>query len=71
MVGDYYADLLVEDRLIVELKAGLTIARMHEVRLVDYLEATGIDDGLLIDFGPSVNVARKFRLYKKKEESPA
>ena len=69
IVGDYYADLLVEDCLIIELKAGLVIGRLHEVQLVNYLVATGIDDGLLINFGKSVEVRRKFRIYKKRQDS--
>jgi len=63
VVGDFYADLMIEDRLIVELKAVQSIAREHEVQLVNYLAATGMDHGLLINFGMSVNVKRKFREY--------
>ena len=59
------ADLIVEDCLVIELKAVQTLAKEHEVQLVNYLTATGIDDGLLINFGPSVQVKRKFRQYKK------
>lgn len=65
VVGDYFADLLVEDRLVVELKAILGLAKEHEVQLVHYLTATGVENGLLIKFGPSVQVKRKFRQYKK------
>ena len=64
LVGDFYADLLIPDRLIVELKAVQNLAKEHEVQLVNYLTATGIDDGLLINFGASVEVKRKFRKYK-------
>ena len=68
IVGDYFADLIVEDRLIVELKAVQNVAKEHEVQLVHYLAATRIDDGLLINFGSSVDVKRKFRTYKPKDE---
>ncbi|MBN1589637.1 MAG: GxxExxY protein [Pirellulales bacterium] len=68
VVGDYFADLVVEDRLIIELKAVQTMAAQHEVQLVNYLTATGMDDGLLINFGPSVEVERKFRQYKKRQD---
>jgi len=68
VVGDFYADLMVEDRLIVELKAVQSLAREHEVQLVNYLAATGVDDGLLINFGPSVEVKRKFREYRKRQD---
>lgn len=61
IVSDYFADLLVEDKVIVELKAVQTLSKAHEVQLVNYLTATGTDIGLLINFGPSVNVKRKHR----------
>jgi GxxExxY protein len=66
VVGEYYADLWVDERVVVELKAALTLTREHEVQLVNYLTATGVNDGLLINFGPSVQVKRKFREYKPK-----
>lgn len=65
VVGEFYADLIVDDRLIIELKAVQTLAKEHEVQLVNYLAATGIDDGLLLNFGSSVDVKRKFRVFKK------
>lgn len=64
-VGDYNADLFVEECIIVELKAVENIHPLHEVQLVNYLAGTGIDNGLLINFGSSVKVKRKFRNYKK------
>jgi GxxExxY protein len=64
VVGEYYADLWVEERVVVELKAARTLAREHEVQLVNYLTATKIDLGLLLNFGASVQVKRKFRDYK-------
>jgi GxxExxY protein len=64
IVGEYCADLLVEDVVIVELKAVQALAKEHEVQLVNYLTATGIDTGLLINFGSSVQVKRKYREYK-------
>jgi GxxExxY protein len=66
IVGEYYADLWVNERVVVELKAALVLAKEHEVQLVNYLTATGINHGLLINFGPSVQVKRKFREYKPK-----
>jgi GxxExxY protein len=65
VVGDFYADILIEYRLIVELKAIQTMCTAHEVQLVNYLKATGIDHGLLINFGPEIIIKRKFRTYKK------
>ena len=71
VVGDFAADLLVEDRLVVELKAVRQIIKEHEVQLVNYLAATGIEDGLLINFGSSVEVRRKYRTYRaRRPQSP-
>ena len=64
-VGDYYADLFVENCLIVELKAVENLTVSHEKQLINYLAATGIDDGLLLNFGSSVIVKRKYRQYSK------
>ncbi|MEN8128933.1 MAG: GxxExxY protein [Pseudomonadota bacterium] len=65
VVGEYIADLLIEELIICELKAVETLSRNHEVQLVNYLVATGMDTGLLINFGRSVMVRRKFRRYKE------
>ena len=70
VVGSYCADLWVEDRVIVELKAVRQLSKVHEVQLVNYLTATGVDTGLLLNFGPSVQVKRKFRQYKPKNNGP-
>jgi GxxExxY protein len=64
LVGDYYADILVENCLIVELKALENLTVAHEKQIVNYLAATGIDDGLLINFGSSCQIKRKFRIYR-------
>ena len=60
-VGLYFPDLLIEGQLIIELKAILTLAPEHEMKLIHYLAATGIDHGLLINFGTSVQIRRKYR----------
>ena len=63
-VGNYCADMIVEDCVIVELKAVNTLTTMHDVQLVNYLTATGIDDGLLINFGSErIQINRKYRDY--------
>ena len=64
LIGDFYADLWVDNEVIVELKAVQKLSREHEVQLVNYLNATGVDTGLLLNFGSSVEVKRKFREYK-------
>ena len=59
-ISDYVADLIVEGIAVVEVKAVKSVASEHEIQLVNYLSATGIEDGLLINFGSSVQVNRKF-----------
>ena len=65
IIGEYFADLIVEDQVICELKAVDVLKKVHEVQLVNYLVATGIDVGVLINFGDSVTVIRKYRDYKR------
>jgi len=67
MVGDYFADLLVNDQIVVEIKAVENLAPIHEVQVVNYLAGANLDTGLLINFGHSVEVKRKFRTYKPKD----
>ena len=68
VVGDFFADLLVEDELIVELKSVERLGKVHEAQLVNYLVATGIEVGLLINFGSTgVDVKRKYRTAKGKQ----
>ena len=63
-VGLYYPDLWIDDRLIIEIKAAIGLATEHELKLIHYLAATGIENGLLINFGTSVQIRRKFRDYQ-------
>jgi GxxExxY protein len=58
-VGEYCADILVEDKVIVELKAVEQINPVYEVQLVNYLKATGIEVGLLINFGKKLEFKRR------------
>lgn len=60
-VGVFYPDLWIDKQLIVEIKAVHQLVVEHEIKLVHYLAATGIDNGLLINFSTSVQVKRKFR----------
>ncbi len=50
-VGDYHADIIAENKVILELKTGKTFNPIHEAQLLNYLRATGIKVGLLINFG--------------------
>jgi GxxExxY protein len=59
IVGEYYADLLVESCVIVELKAAQSIAPEHEAQLLNYLRATPYEVGLLLNFGPKPVFRRK------------
>lgn len=66
VIGDYRVDIIVEGRLILELKAVNSLTLSHEIQLVNYLTATGIDHGLLINFGGEViEIKHKYRIYKK------
>jgi GxxExxY protein len=58
-VGDYFADLLIGNRVIVEVKVADAISPKHEAQLVNYLKATGIQVGLLLNFGPKAEFKRK------------
>ena len=58
-VGEYYADVLVECCVVVELKAAEGIAPEHEAQLLNYLKATDIDVGMLLNFGPKPQFRRK------------
>ncbi len=51
LVGEFFADLLVQDKVIVELKATRKIAPEHLAQVINYLRATGIQTGLLVNFG--------------------
>ncbi|NOZ60456.1 MAG: GxxExxY protein [Calditrichaeota bacterium] len=59
IVGDYFADLLVDDLVIVELKAMDSLCEEHEAQLINYLKATEIEVGLLLNFGKKAEFRRK------------
>jgi len=62
IVGEFVADLIVNDAVLCELKAISTLSKADEVQLVNYLTATNRDFGLLINFGaPSLQFKRKYR----------
>jgi GxxExxY protein len=65
-VGNFFAYLVVDQTLIVELKSIQSILPIHEVQLVNYLAATGIDEGVLLNFGSeSLQFKKKFRKPKQ------
>lgn len=57
-VGEYFADLVVADRVIVEVKAARIFAPEHEAQLLNYLKATPYEVGLLLNFGPKAEIKR-------------
>ena len=58
-VGDYFADLIVNECVIIELKAGEQLHPDHECQLINYLKATEIEVGLLLNFGKTPEFKRK------------
>jgi GxxExxY protein len=67
IVGAYKADMVVDNKVVVELKAISTLTPVNEVQLVNYLTATGIDDGILINFGSErIQIRHRTRLYRPK-----
>jgi len=66
VVGEYIADLIVEDKVIVELKATEELSKKFEVQLVNYLTATGLEVGLLLNFNKErLQYKRKVRVLSK------
>ena len=59
LVGNYIADIVVEEKVILELKAVSKINPRHEIQLINYLKATGIKVGLLLNFGNEPEHSRK------------
>ena len=62
IVGEFFADVLVEEKLILELKAVRMLLPEHQAQVINYLKATGIDVGLLVNFGNAKLEVR--RLYR-------
>ena len=59
VVGEYYADILADNKVIIEIKAAKHLAEEHEAQLLNYLKATDIEVGLLLNFGPKPEVKRR------------
>ena len=66
-IGDYYADLIVEDILIIELKACKTFAEEHKAQIIGYLRSANLEHGLLINFGSYKFKIKKFVMDKVKQ----
>jgi len=68
VVGDFIADMVVEELILIENKAVQALNPAHEVQLVNYLTATGIEVGLLLNFGAErLQFKRKHRTYRPKK----
>jgi len=65
-IGNYFADIMVEDVIIIELKAAEAICEEHQIQLVNYLKATDIEVGLLLNFGKKAEFRRKVLTNKYK-----
>lgn len=71
VVGEYYADLLVNGQVILELKAAKAIAEEHGAQLLNYLKASKIDVGLVLNFGPKPEFRRKiYQTARQKGRGP-
>ena len=70
LLGEYYADLLVEHVLIVEIKAGRALALEHEAQILGYLRSARLEHGLLMNFGSPKFEIRKFAWSKMMTHRP-
>jgi GxxExxY protein len=59
LVGEYFADIFVDNKIIVELKAVSVLSKAHEAQLINYLKATNVKVGLLINFGEKLKIIRR------------
>jgi GxxExxY protein len=69
LVGSYFADIIVEDKIILELKAAEALSEAHEAQLINYLRATSIEVGFLFNFGKKPEFRRKVFENKYKQIS--
>ena len=72
IIGEYYTDILVDEKVIVEIKANKKLIEENEAQLLNYLRATDIEAGLLLNFGPDPEFKRKAfdNSRKKKIKNP-
>lgn len=69
LIGEYLADLLVDDSLIIELKTARTLAPEHEAQIIGYLKSSKLEHGLLINFGSYKFEIRKFAWSEQLQKS--
>jgi GxxExxY protein len=70
-VGDFDADILVENKVLLELKAVRALESSHEAQLLNYLRATPIEVGLLLNFGPKPQIKRMLLDNERKRSRPS
>lgn len=66
-VGEYYADILVNEHIILELKATKDVCHEHELQLVNYLKASNMEVGILLNFGERPQIRRKIYTNDRKK----
>jgi GxxExxY protein len=69
IVGEFYVDILVENKMLLELKAASALTKEHQAQLINYLKATGMEVGMLINFGNPKLEYRRFENKFLKTES--
>ena len=69
-VGEFYADVLLEDKIIIELKAVRALIPEHQAQLIKYLNATGMEVGLLVNFGNPRLEYKRLHRYQQHTVSP-
>lgn len=69
IVGDFFADIVVEKKSLVELKAVKSLAPEHQAQIINYLNATGVEIGLLVNFGNPKLEYRRFYRQKRNDGS--
>ncbi|MCZ6777262.1 MAG: GxxExxY protein [Ignavibacteria bacterium] len=70
LVGDYFADIIVNDVVILELKSTESVVEEHELQLINYLKATNVEVGLLLNFGRKPELRRKIFTNDRKRVKP-
>ena len=60
IVGIFRSDIIVEDKIIIELKSVVSLTKIHEVQLVNYLKSTKLKVGILVNFGEKLEIKRKY-----------
>ncbi len=69
IVGDYFADIIVNEKVIIELKTADSISEQHENQLINYLKSTNLEIGLLLNFGKKPEIRRKIFTNNRKNRS--